>query len=171
MDLKKGEYIVYRNAGVCQVIDTEEQSMDGEHTILYYKIKPIVDANSTYYIPVQKAAEKLRYLLTKEQILNLIDAMPQSKDCDEFWSDNRRERKEMYMQIMKSDDHMAILRLITALYFRKRASEARGKRFSAMDETMMKTAETLMLQEFSFVLDMQEPEVRQFIDERVKNKE
>ncbi|MBQ2263977.1 MAG: hypothetical protein II341_01120, partial [Oscillospiraceae bacterium] len=94
----------------------------------------------------------------------------ESKDCGEFWSDNRRERKEMYMQTMKSDDHMAILRLITALYFRKRASEARGRRFSAMDETMMKTAETLMLQEFGFVLEMQEPELRRFIDDRVKSK-
>ncbi|MBQ8011381.1 MAG: hypothetical protein IJY06_08395 [Oscillospiraceae bacterium] len=170
MDLQKGEYIVYRNAGVCQVMDIEEQSMDGENTILYYKIKPISDASSTYYIPVAKAAEKLRYPLKKEEILTLIDTMPESKDCGEFWSDNRRERKEMYMQTMKSDDHMAILRLITALYFRKRASEARGRRFSAMDETMMKTAETLMLQEFGFVLEMQEPELRRFIDDRVKSK-
>ncbi len=170
MELQKGAYIVYRNAGVCQVVDLEEQSMDGEHTILYYKIKPISDASSTYYIPVAKAGEKLRRLLTESEILTLIDSMPQSGECSEYWSDNRRERKEMYSQIMKSDDHMTILRLISSLYFRKRAAEAKGKRFSAMDETIMKNAETLMLQEFGFVLELSEPEVRRFMDERVKSK-
>ncbi len=166
MNLEKGAYIVYRNAGVCQVTDIEEQCMDGENTILYYKIKPIADANSTYFIPVAKAAEKLRALLTREEITALIDTMPLSETEGDLWSDNRRERKEMYAQIMKSDDHMAVLRLITSLYFRKRAVQAKGRRFSAMDENMMKNAETLMLQEFGFVLEMTESEVRSFIDER-----
>lgn len=164
MELQKGAYIVYRNAGVCQVMDLEEQSMDGEHTVLYYKIKPISDQSSTYYIPVAKAEEKLRRMLTEAEVLNLINSMPESGECSEYWSDNRRERKEMYSQIMKSDDHMAILRLISALYFRKRSAEAKGKRFSAMDENAMKNAEHLMLQEFGFVLDMSEPDLRQFMD-------
>ena len=67
---------------------------------------------------------------------------------------------------MNSDDHMAVLRLITSLYFRKRAAQAQGRRFSAMDENMMKNAESLMLQEFGFVLEMTESALRSFIDER-----
>ena len=42
MDLQKGEYIVYRNAGVCQVMDIEEQSMDGENTILPMQVLHII---------------------------------------------------------------------------------------------------------------------------------
>lgn len=167
MDLQMNDYIVYRNAGVCQVIALEEQCMDGEHSILYYKLKPLADANSTYYIPVEKSDEKLRAPLTKAEVLALIDAMPREGGTDEIWSDNRRERKEMFTQVMRSDDHMAMLRMIASLYFRKRTAEAQGKRFSAMDETVMKNAETLMLQEFGFVLGMGTEELRKFVDARV----
>ncbi len=167
MDFKKDEYVVYRNAGVCQLIDIDTQSMDGEHELLYYKLKPLADQNSTYYIPVDKSEGKLRKLLTVAEVLNLIDNMPDSAHTMDVWSDNRRERKELYSQIMKSDDQMAMLQLIASLYFRKQSSEASGKRFSAMDESAMKNAETLMLQEFGVVLQMEQDELRNFIDERV----
>lgn len=170
MELQLNEHVVYRNIGVCQIIAIEDQCMDGVTTISYYKLKPIADTNSTYYIPVAKADEKLRKLLTKEEVTELIDTMPLEEETDTVLSNNRRERREMYSQILKSDDHMAILRLISALYFHKRSSEAKGKRFSAMDENAMKNAETLMLQEFGFVLDLTETELRQYIDDTVNNR-
>ena len=169
MDFKKDDCVVYKSAGVCRVLSVEPQSMDGENEILYYKLKPLSDANSTYYIPVSAGTEKLRPLLTKEEVLALIDDMPKSEDEIEVWSDNRRERREMYSQILKGDDQKALVQLISALYFRKQSSEASGKRFSSMDESAMKNAENLMLQEFGTVLDMSPDEVRKFIDERVQS--
>lgn len=167
MNLKKDDYIVYRSAGVCQIVEVAPQSMDGVHTVLYYKLKPISDPNSTYYIPAEHAEDKLRNLLTEEEVLALIDAMPHSDEEDSLWSDNRRERKEMYAQIMKGDDHYALIRMISSLYFRKQFTEKHGKRFSTMDESAMKNAENLMLQEFGFVLKMNQETLRKFIAARV----
>lgn len=167
MDFKKDDCVVYKSTGVCRVLSVEPQSMDGENEILYYKLKPFSDENSTYYVPVASGAEKLRRLLTKEEVLELIDTMPKSEEEIDVWTDNRRERREMYSQILKGDDQKALVQLISALYFRKQSSEANGRRFSAMDETAMKNAETLMLQEFGTVLEMTPDEVRKFIDERV----
>jgi len=167
MEFQKNDCVVYKSAGVCRVISIEPQSMDGETEILYYKLKPLADANSTYYIPVSVGAEKLRRLLTKEEVLELIDTMPRSEDEIDVWSDNRRERREMYSQILKGDDQKALVQMISALYFRKQFSEANGKRFSSMDESAMKNAETLMLQEFGTVLGLSPEEVRKFIDERI----
>ena len=167
MEFKKDDCVVYKSAGVCRIISIEPQSMDGENEILYYKLKPLADANSTYYIPVSSSAEKLRRLLTKEEVLELIDTMPKSQEEADVWSDNRRERREMYAQILKGDDQKALVQLISALYFRKQSSEAAGRRFSSMNENAMKNAETLMLQEFGTVLEMSPEEVRKFIDERV----
>lgn len=169
MELQIDEYVVYKTAGVCQVLAKESQSPDGQTEILYYKIKPLNDTNSTYYIPVASAEEKLRRLLSKEQVLELIDSMADSTDDSEsVWSDNRRERKEMYSQIMRGGDQHALVQMISTLYFRKQSSEASGKRFSSMDETAMKNAETLLMQEFGVVLGLEPDEVRQYIDERVK---
>ncbi len=170
MELQLNEYVVYRNTGVCQIVAVEDQCMDGVTTITYYKLKPIADINSTYYIPVVKVDEKLRKLLTREEVNELINSMPLEGDADTVLSNNRRERREMYTQILKSDDHMAILRLISALYFHKRSSEAKGKRFSAMDENAMKNAEHLMLQEFGFVLEMTESELRQYMDDVINTR-
>ncbi len=168
--MNQNDYIVYRTAGVCQIVEIAPQSMDGVNTMLYYKLKPIADPNSTYYIPADHAESKLRPLLTKEEVLSLIDSMPTEAQDDALWTDNRRERKEMYAQILKGDDQYALVRLISSLYFRKQFSEQQGKRFSAMDESAMKNAETLMLQEFGFVLGKNQDELRAFIASRVEGK-
>lgn len=168
MELQIDEYVVYKTAGVCQVLAKESQSPDGQTEILYYKIKPLNDTNSMYYIPVAAAEEKLRRLLSKEQVLELIDSMADSEDKETVWSDNRRERKEMYSQIMRGGDQHALVQMISTLYFRKQSSEASGKRFSSMDENAMKNAETLLLQEFGVVLGLEPEEVREYIDRRVK---
>ncbi len=167
MELKTNDLVIYRSAGVCRVVSMEEQSMDGVNTVMYYKIKPLADQNSTYYIPVASADDKLRLPLTKEQVLELIDTMPLNADESELWTENRRERRELYSQILRGDDHKALVQLISSLYFRKQDQEAQGKRFSTMDETAMKNAESLMLQEFGAVLGMESEEVREFIEKRI----
>ena len=170
MNIKPDDLVVYKSAGVCRVISEEEQCMDGENYVMYFKLKPMADQNSTYYIPTASAGEKLRRLLTKEEVLELIDDMPRDVEEAEMWSDNRRERKEMYSQILKGDDQKALMQLISSLYFRKQDQEAHGKRFSTMDETAMKNAETLMLQEFGVVLGLEPEQVRDFIDQRVNHR-
>ncbi len=169
MGFKENDYVVYRSAGVCQITEVSPQSMDGIHTVMYYILKPLADQNSKYYIPVEHAEDKLRPLLKVAEVLALIDAMPAADEEDMLWLDNRRERKEMYTQIMKGDDHYALIRMLSSLYFRKQSTEQNGKRFSSMDETVMKNAETLMMQEFGFVLQMTQDELHDFIKERTGN--
>lgn len=168
MNLKPQDLVVYKSAGVCRVISEEEQCNDGVNYVMYYKLKPLSDPNSTYYIPVASAEEKLRLPLTREQVLELIESMPRGADGEEdLWSDNRRERKEMYSQILRGDDQKALLQLIASLYFKKQDQEAQGKRFSSMDENAMKNAEHLMLQEFGVALEMEPEQVRELLDQKV----
>lgn len=169
MDIQKDDYVVYRTAGVCQLVGIESQTVDGEHSVLYYQLKPLADSNSTYYIPVAKADDKIRKLLTKEEVLELIDGMSLSDADDHFCSDNRREQREMYSQILKSDDRKAMAQLVCFLYSKKQFSESHGKRFSTMDESAFKNAEALLLQEFGIVLGLSESEVRKFIADRLEN--
>ncbi len=167
MNFQKDDCVVYRSAGVCRVVSVEPQSMDGKTEVLYYKLKPLAEANSTYYVPVSVEEEKLRKLLTKEEVLSLIENMPSAEEAEEIWSDNRRERREMYSQILKGDDQKALIQMIASLYSRKQNSEANGRRFSSMDESAMKNAENLMLQEFGTVLNMTADEVRTLISMHV----
>ncbi|MDE6087183.1 MAG: hypothetical protein K2G25_02225 [Oscillospiraceae bacterium] len=171
MEFQQNDRVVYKSAGVCEVLGVETQSMDGENEVLYYKLKPVSDANSTYYIPVASEKEKLRKLLTKDEVMELIDSMSGKEPEEKIWSDNRRERREIYTQILKGDDQKALVQLISSLYFRKQSSEARGRRFSSMDETAMKNAENLMIQEFAAVLEMNPEEIRNLISQRFDTEE
>lgn len=169
MNLQNGELIVYKSAGVCRVVAQEEQSMDGIHSVLYYKLKPIADQNSTYYVPVASAGERLRRLMTKEEVLALIDTMPLAAEEENELPANRRKRRELYAQVIKEHDEHELVRMLASLYEKKQSSEAKGKRISAMDETAMKNAEELMFQEIGVVLELERAQVRAFIDERVQN--
>jgi RNA polymerase-interacting CarD/CdnL/TRCF family regulator len=164
MELENEEYVVYKSFGVCQMLGIQTQNMDGEHEIPYYKLKPLTDLNSTYYVPVTAAKEKLRRLMQKNEVLALISDMPVCDDAvDSIWSDNRKERRETYARILKSDDHSAMMKLISSLYFKKQSSEADGKYFSDMDKSAMENAERLMIQEFGIVLHMTSEEVKDFL--------
>ena len=53
-------------------MSVEQRSFDGEHEESYYKLRPVGNGNSTYYVPVERAADRLRPLLTKEQIYEAV---------------------------------------------------------------------------------------------------
>ena len=168
MELQIDDLVVYKSTGVCRVIAKEELSPDGVTKMMYYKLKPLNAPNSTYYIPVSTAENRLRRLLSKDEVLKLIDTMPRSADEDQgILSNNSRERRVQYSRIIKGDDQKALVQLISALYFRKHDTEASGKRFSSMDDTAMRSAEALMFQEFGVVLGLEPDAVRDFIIRRV----
>ena len=73
------EYVSYGTSGVCKIESLEQRSFDGEHEESYYKLRPLDNSNSTFYVPIDRAAERLRPLLTKEQIYQLIDEMADGK--------------------------------------------------------------------------------------------
>lgn len=167
MELKKGVFLSYKNQGICQIMDFEMQELGGEEC-LYCKLKPIAEPTSTYFVPVSKADSMLRELLSAEEILSLIDTMGERQDELQL-PESRKERRDLYSRIMKSADSKEFVRLMSTLFFRKIAAEKAGKKLSSMDESILKNAERIILQEFGYVLGMEEPELRQFIDDRISS--
>ena len=82
------EYVSYGTSGVCKIESLEQRSFDGEHEESYYKLRPLDNSNSTFYVPIDRAAERLRPLLTKEQIYQLIDEMAEGKLEETEWCSN-----------------------------------------------------------------------------------
>ena len=101
------EYVSYGTSGVCQIVSVEQRSFDGEHEESYYKLRPVGNGNSTYYVPVERAADRLRPLLTKEQIYGLIDEMADVDFSETEWCSNSRERRGIFQNILHSDDYKA----------------------------------------------------------------
>lgn len=163
---EKDDYLVYGTAGVCQLIDIEKRCFDGKNKFDYFKLVPMQAEKSIYYLPVNKSQGKLRKLLTKEQVYSLIDSLPLGEI---EWSDNARERKMIFDEILKSGNYEKIMAMLKTIYNHQKERAKTGKKLMTYDENTMRTAELLIYQEFSVVLGIPEDSVEGFITDRVND--
>lgn len=146
------DVIIYGTQGVCKITGTEEKLIGGKQKT-YYILKPVSDQGSTIFAPADNplVLNKMRRLLTKDEIHKLIDAM-QSEDA--VWVANENERKELYRGILAKGDHLELIRMIKAIYAHKKERETEGKRLHMSDERFFKDAEQILYNEFQYVLNM-----------------
>lgn len=163
MNLEVGQNVVYGTSGVCRIDGIEVKSFDGIHKNKYCKLIPLGSGNSAYYIPIDTVEQKLRSLLTKEQIYDIIDHIPNEK---QEWCNDKNRRKVIFNETIKSEDYGKIISMIMLLYAHKKI----GKRLSPTDEKVMQTAENMVYKEFATVLEIEENEVPNLIKDRISFK-
>ena len=146
------DVIIYGAQGVCKITGTEEKSISGVKKN-YFILKPVNDKGPTIFAPTDNelVLKKMRRLLTKDEIHQLIDSMP---DENAVWVENENERKELYKNILAKGDHLALIKMIKAIYAHKKERETEGKRLHMHDEHFFKDAEQILYNEFQYVLDI-----------------
>ena len=163
---KVNDTIVYGTQGVCKIVEITEKDFMGTKKE-YYVLKPINDTGATLFAPKNndKIAAKMRRILSKEEIYELIETMPYEKAN---WIDNENERKEQYKKIISSGDHAELIKIIKAIYVHKKEREAEGKHLYLSDERFFKEAERILYDEFQYVLKIRKEELMSFIFERIE---
>lgn len=153
--------ILYGTEGVCTVVDIVQRDFGGK-SIPYYVLQPVYNNRSTIYVPVHNEAltAKMRRVLSKEEIYQIIQAMPSETS---IWIEDEPERKETYKQILQQGDRIELVRMIKALHQHQLDQRAKGKHLHTADEHFFKEAEKLLYDEFALVLDIQPDEVLPFI--------
>lgn len=153
---KVNDVIIYGTQGVFQIADVEEKTVSGAKKN-YFVLKPVYDNGATVFAPTDNAQirKKMRYLLTKDEIHRLIDAMP---DENAVWIENENERKERYKGILTRGDHLELIQMIKAIYRNKKEREAEGKRLHMSDERFFREAEQILYNEFQYVLKLNNKE-------------
>lgn len=167
--LKAGDVIIYGTQGVCRVEGMEEKTVGGEKKN-YFVLKPVNDNGSTIFAPTDNALvqKKIRRLLTRGEIIALIDAMP---DENADWIENDNERKDYYRKILAGGNHVELIQMIKAVYAHRKAREAEGKRLHMMDEYFFKDAEQCLYNEFQYVLKLKsKEELMAYIFSRIENR-
>ena len=157
---------MYGTHGICKITEITEKDFMGTKK-KYYVLKPINDAGATLFAPVnnEKVESKMRRILTKEEILELIETMP---DEEANWIHNENERKEKYKRIITSGDRVELIKMIKALYNHKKKREEEGKHLYLSDERFFKEAERILYDEFQYVLKLQKTEVLPFIFQKLE---
>lgn len=152
---------MHPSAGVCHIEDIREEKFT-EKKRMYYIMHPVSENNrsTTIYVPVDTDKIRLRKLMSKNEI---IDIIRHSTAETIEWIDNTNLRKTAYSEILHSDNTSRIIALITTLHAKRDRVLETGKKFPAADERIMHEAEKKIHQEFSQSLSIEEEEVPKFI--------
>lgn len=164
---KVDDIVTYGVNGVCKIVEVEEMNLMGEKKT-YLILQSLQNDTSTYFVPVdnENLLNKMRKLLSKDEVNQLIDSIPNEKIV---WIDNERERKECYKKVLSDGKHSELIKMIKAIYTEKREREATGKKLHLSDEKFLKDAEKLLYTEFQYVLELTEQEMMSYIFSRIDN--
>lgn len=77
MVFQTNDVIIYGGQGVCQITGIEEKVINGVKKT-YFVLKPVSDRSATIFAPADNelVLNKMRRLLSKDEIHKLIDSMP-----------------------------------------------------------------------------------------------
>lgn len=157
---QKNCVVIYGLHGVCRIADVTIKDFSGQEET-YYILKPIFDDRSTFFVPVKNSsAQKLRPLLSIEEVNALIEGI----SCqDVIGIEDEKHRKDAYKKIIESGDRGEMMRLIKTLYMRKEEQQKAGKKQHIIDEHFMKEAESILYDEFAYVLQIEKDDIVPYI--------
>ena len=156
---KVNDYLVY-GKDVCQVEKIEEKKFNNED---YYLLRPIKNKSLKISAPISDKANKIRALLTKEDIENLINKIPSIKAIT---SDEKFIESE-YKKLLSNNTHEDLIKIIKTTYLRNKERLDNNKKIAEKDKTYFELAEEYLYNELSIVLEKTYDETRDYIINQV----
>jgi len=171
-----GDKVVHNDYGICRITGIMMQHFPGHEKREYYEMIPLSDDGygTTYYTAVDHEG-KLREPLSREQILSMIDMMPETKPLKIEPSGNRALDMEnirmSYNSLIRSGNPQDWVVLLRTIYRRGQNLSAQRKRISEFEAQARDTGERLLYSEIAGVMGIPLNEVEGFITARIeKNK-
>lgn len=154
------DYVNYNVMGVYKVVDIRtEQDISGTEK-QYYILKPVYGNNLTIKTPVDNHKSLMRRVLTREEVMSIIETMP---DQETIWIDNDRQRRESFKATLKTGDCKNWIKLIKTIYQKDQEKKAIGKKITKADEEIMKIAEKNLYEEFAVALNITPDEAVDYV--------
>ena len=164
-----GEYVVYGMNGVCTVEEVGPMNLSGTDDVKdYYTLKPLYTKGSRVFTPVDNRKVVMRSILSKSEVCQLIDEMP---DIEMIDVKEDKNRELTYREAWKSCDCRKWIQIIKTITKRKEERLAQGKKMSACDERYLKQAKDSLYGEFAISLGIEKNEVEEFIEKRKRKRE
>jgi len=159
--------VVYESAGVCIIKDICTQSYIKNKKQKYYVLDPVYkDAGAvTIMIPVD-TDKKLRKVISKEDLEELIKAMPEMELPE--WEESISQRTQTVRQTMKDSDITELASLMKSYFQRRENLVADGKKLPKVDKDSFEFLEKRFTEEVGFSLGIEPDAVLAYIDEQYK---
>ena len=156
-----GQALTYGASGICR-FDGIISQKSGKKIVWYYVLKPVYNQGSTVFVPVdnEKLVARIRPVLSQQEVMVMILGLSQT---EELWVEDEGQRQNVYREILQTGDRKRILQVIKSLYLRQTRCLKAGRKFHAVDERLLKDAESVLHQEFAFVLGLPREQIQPFI--------
>ena len=163
--LQLGSMVLYGIHGVCTVAEVEQRIVDRKK-VDYYVLTPKDQPAARFYVPTQNQAalSKLRPLLSKEALEELLSSDQTRQDC---WIQQENLRKLKYREMINNCDRPALLSMIRVLYKYREEQLAAGRKFHLCDENFLRDAQKLLCSEISHVLEIPAAEVNAYLESKL----
>ncbi len=156
---KEGEVIVYKK-DVCLI---KEIKKNYYKNIDYYILEPINDKSLKISIPTNN--KLIRNLITKDKIKEIISKIPSVEIID----NNDKLLETKYKELLKSDNHLDLIKIIKTTYLRNKERLDNNKKIGEKDYNYFNLAEKYLYTEFSIVLNMTYQETKEYIKKMVES--
>ncbi|HBG5458501.1 TPA: CarD family transcriptional regulator [Clostridioides difficile] len=161
---KIDDYIMYGMTGVCKVMDITNERFTNGIKKEYYVLSPIYSNNTVIKIPVDNEKVPMRKLLSKINVLSLINDIP---NMDTSWIDNEKLRSEQFKKILRGGKCEELIKLVRSIDNNREYVKSIGKKTHQADDNIMKEAERLLNEEFATILDISTDEVSSYISSHI----
>lgn len=168
-----GDTVIHNEYGICRITDIRNGKLPGQEPQDYYVMVPLADDEygTTFYVTVRQES-CMRAPLTKEQILSLIDRMPETDPVRIPAGENRTQdaenAKAIYKSLMNSGDPHDWVVLLKTIYSKKQQLSAKRKRISEFESYAMENGERLLYGEIAGVMGIRPAQVERFIARRLE---
>ena len=162
-----GEFVTYRQNGICRINKIVKQSFAGMGEKEYYELSPVYDAKTVIFVPLDSEPLKagMRHILSRDEIDAII---AESDNEEQEWIKDAKERARAYGDILLGGDRAKILYVIKVLSLHKKELEENKKKLYAGDTKVLASAQKAITEEFSFVLGIKREEVIPYILEKLE---
>ena len=160
---KINDYLVY-GKDVCKVEKIEENKFNNED---YYLLRPIKNESLKISAPIKDKAGKIRALITKEKIEDLINKIPTIPliETEDKFIENE------YKKLLSTNSHEDLIKIIKTTYLRNKKRLDNNKKIAEKDKNYFELAEEFLYNEFSIVLGKTYEETKEYIVNKVNELE
>ncbi len=147
------DYLKY-GKDVCRVKEIEEKKFNDQD---YYLLVPVKDETLKIEIPV--TSDKVQDLISKDELENLINKIPEIETI-------KLEEKFMeseYKRLMSTGDYEDIIRVIKTTYLRNKIRKQNNKKLAEKDINYFQLAEDNLFNEFAVVLGKSYEDTKNYI--------
>lgn len=152
-----GDYVVYKR-NICTVDEIKKNYLGGKD---YYSLQPINDNTLKISIPVDNNV--LREPISKSEIEVLFNNIPSIEPI----VSNERFIENEYRELLKTNKHEDLIRIIKTTYLRNKEREDNNKKISAKDNDFFDLAEKYLYSEMAITLGLSFDETKKYVVDRV----